>query len=257
MGLPSLHVALQNIPQVLRDPLIEEFERALDEFRAGDWEKVGLKAGKFCEVAFCICKGHAAGSFPTAVSKPSNFPEACRQLEQHNVTKGRSLCMQVPKVLAALYELRNNRAISHVSAEIDPNHMDGEFFVRGMKWVMGEMIRNFSQLPLDDAHAVTEAVTARTFRVVWSEGDIRRVLEPTRTAAQKTLLILYHEGRPVNVGKLHTWIEYKNGTDFKQKILKDLHKRALIHFDEKACTTTLLPPGQTFVEKSGMLTVKL
>lgn len=255
MGLPSLSDALFALPQVLRDPLIGEFESALDEYRAGDWEKVGLKAGKFCEIAFCICKGHATGSFPATISKPQNFPEACRQLEQHNATKGRSLCMQVPKVLVALYELRNSRSIGHVSAEIDPNHMDAEFFLRGMKWVMGEMVRNFSQLPLDDAHAVTEAVTARTFRVVWSEGDLRRVLEPGRTAAQKALILLYHEGKPVSVAKLQAWVEYKNGTDFKRKVIKDLHKRALVHFDEKACTVALLPTGQTHVEKSGMLNV--
>lgn len=232
-----------------------EFERALDEYRAGDWEKVGLKAGKFCEVAFCVCKGHADGTFPAAVSKPSNFPEACRQLEQHNATKGRSLCIQVPKVLAALYELRNNRAIGHVSKEVSPNHMDAELFLRGMKWIMGELVRNFSALPMDDAHAVVEAVTARTFRIVWSEGEVRRVLEPARTAAQKVLILLYHEGKPVSFTNLRGWVEYKNSTDFKRRVLKDLHKRALIHFDENNGAVTILPTGQTEVERSGMLNV--
>lgn len=54
----------------------------------------------------------------------------------------------MPKVLTAFYELRNNRAIGHVSAEVSPHHMDAEFFLRGMKWVMGELVRNYSQLPL-------------------------------------------------------------------------------------------------------------
>lgn len=255
MALPSLEAALAAIPEALRHPLIEEFERALDEYRAGDWEKVGLKAGKFCEVAFCVCKGHATGSFPTSASKPANFPEACRQLEQHNASRGRSLCMQVPKVLAALYELRNNRAIGHVSTDISPNHMDGELFLRGMKWVLGEMVRNYSQLALEDSHAVVEAVTARAFRIVWSEGDARRVLEPARTAAQKVLILLYHEGKPVPLVKLQAWVEYKNGTDFKRKVLRGLHKQALVHFDETANMISILPTGQTEVERSGMLSV--
>lgn len=256
MTLPNLKDALSTIPARLRDPLTEEFGQALDEYRAADWEKVGLKAGKFCEVAYCICAGHATGTYATSPSKPSNFPQACRDLEQYNGTKGRSLCMQVPKVLAALYELRNNRAIGHISAEISPNHMDAEFFLHGMKWVMGELVRNYSQLPPADSHAVVEAVTARTFHIVWSSGNIRRVLEPAKTSGQKVLILLYAESKPVSVAQLQAWVEYKNGTDFKRKVLKDLHKKALVHYDEKASTVQILPTGQVHVEKSGLLVTK-
>jgi hypothetical protein len=253
LTLPTLKDALKSIPAALRDPLIEEFEQALDEYRASDWEKVGLKAGKFCEVAYCVCAGHATGTYASGPSKPKNFPQACRDLEQYNGTKGKSLCMQVPKVLAALYELRNNRSIGHVSAEISPNHMDAELFLRAMKWVMGELVRNYSQLPLSDSHAVVEAITARSFHMVWSSGDVRRVLEPAKTAGQKVLILLYAEGKPVSVANLQSWVEYKNGTDFKRKVLRDLHKKALVHFDEKAAVVQILPSGQALVEKSGLL----
>jgi hypothetical protein len=253
LSLPSLTDALNAIPAGLREPLIDEFKQALDEYRATDWEKVGLKAGKFCEVAYCICAGHATGTFATSPSKPGNFPQACRDLEQYNGTRGRSLCMQVPKALVSLYELRNSRAIGHISSEVNPNHMDAEFFLRGMKWVMGELVRNYSQLPLADSHAVVEAVTARTFHIVWSSGNIRRVLEPTRTSGQKVLILLYAEGKAVPVSQLQTWIEYKNGTDFKRKVLRELHNKALVHFDEKEATVQILPTGQAHVEKSGLL----
>jgi hypothetical protein len=253
LSLPTLADALKTIPAGLRDPLIEEFGQALDEYRASDWEKVGLKAGKFCEVAYCVCAGHATGAYAASPSKPKNFPQACRDLEQYNGTKGKSLCIQVPKVLAALYELRNNRSIGHVSAEISPNHMDAELFLRGMKWVMGEFVRNYSQLPLNDSYAVVEAITARTFRMVWSSGDVRRVLEPAKTAGQKVLILLYAEGKPVTVAQLQAWVEYKNGTDFKRKVLRALHKDALIHFDENAGIVQILPTGQAYVERSGLL----
>lgn len=253
LTLPSLRDALKAIPSGLRDPLIEEFEQALDEYRAADWEKVGLKAGKFCEIAYCICAGHATGIYPASPSKPKNFPQACRDLEQYNASKGRSLCIQVPKALVALYELRNNRAIGHISTEISPNHMDAEYFLRGMKWVMGELVRNHSQLLLTDSHAVVEAITARTFHIVWSSGNIRRVLEPAKTSAQKVLILLYAESKPVSVTQLQEWVEYKNTSDFRRKVLKELHKKALIHFDEKAAVVQILPTGQANVEQSGLL----
>ncbi|MFQ3595601.1 MAG: hypothetical protein SNJ63_05765, partial [Sphingomonadaceae bacterium] len=230
-----------------------EFEEALNAYRAGDWEKVGLKSGKFCEVAYNVCMGHATGSFPELPRKPPNFAKCCQQLEQYNRSKGRSLCVQVPKVLTAIYELRNNRAIGHVSPEVRPNQMDAELFMRALKWIMGEMVRNFSQLPLADAHAVVEAVTARTFPIIWSEGDARRVLAPATSAAQRVLLILYHEGKSVGIAKLQRWVEYKNTTDFKKKFLGSPHRKALIHINEATATVSLLPTGQAEVEKSGLL----
>ncbi|MDO9417078.1 hypothetical protein [Pararhizobium sp.] len=255
MSLPSLQDTLKSIPAPLRDPLIEEFEQALDEYRAADWEKVGLKAGKFCEIAYCVCAGHATGAYAAVPAKPSNFPQSCRDLEQYNGTKGRSLCIQVPKVSAALYELRNNRAIGHVSADVSPNHMDAEMFLRGMKWIMGEFVRNCSQLPFSESHAVVEAVTARTFHMVWSNGNFRRVLEPAKTAGQKVLILLYAEGKSVSVAQIQAWVEYKNGTDFKRRVLKDLHKKAWVHFDEKTGMLQILPTGQAHVEKSGLLVI--
>lgn len=255
MAITSIHEALKILPGGLKDPLIDEFEQALAEYRASDWEKVGLKAGKFCEIAFCICEGHATGNFPLHPIKPANFQKSCLDLEQYNKTKGRSLCIQVPRILLGLYELRNNRAIGHVSGEVSPNHMDAEFFIRGMKWVMAEFVRQFSQLPLNESHAMVEAVTARMFQMVWSNGDIRRILEPAKKAGEKVLILLYAEAKPVKVADLLAWAEYKNITDFKRKVLKALHEKALIHFDQAKGSVEILPPGQRFVEDSGLLLI--
>ena len=131
--------------------------------------------------------------------------------------------------------------------------MDAEFFLRGLKWVMGEFVRNFSQLPLDESYAVVEAVTARTYSIVWSNGDIRRVLEPARTAKEKVLILLYAEGKTVTVSELQQWVEYKNTTDFKKRVLSILHKDAMVHFDAAAGNIEILPTGQSYVEKSGLL----
>ena len=76
-----------------------------------------------------------------------------------------------------LYELRTTRAIGHVSGEFDPNHMDAEFFLRGMKGVLSEFIRFFSQKPIDESRALVEAVTVRTLPIVWQSGEVKRILE--------------------------------------------------------------------------------
>lgn len=249
----DLNSALAGIPEALRAPLITQFEEALAEYRTGDWEKVGVKAGKFCEIAYTICEGHATGTYAPAPSKPRSMFHDCQKLEQFNKTKGRSLCIQVPRVLMGIYELRNNRAIGHVSAEVDPNHMDAEFYLRGMKWIIGEFVRFFSKLPEAESRAVVEAVTARTHEGVWRQGDVRRILDPSRSAADKILVLAYAENKAVSVGDLTKWSEYSNPSRLRKTILKKLHEEALIHFDAKADTVQILPPGQRHVEAAGLL----
>lgn len=212
-----------------------------------------MKAGKFCEIAYSICEGHATGTFASAPSKPKSMFHDCQKLEQHNKTKGRSTCIQVPRVLIGLYELRNNRAIGHVSSEIDPNHMDAEFFLRGMKCVMAEFIRYFSNKPVDESRALVEAVTARTMPIVWHSGDTRRVLDPGKSADEKVLILTYAEPGPVAVADLLRWSKYSNGSRMRKDVLKKLHKKAWVHFDAKADTVQVLPPGQKHVEQNGLL----
>lgn len=252
----DLKTALAAIPTGLLDPLIEEFEAGLAEYRAGDWEKVGLKAGKFCETAYSICEGHAQGTFASVPFKPKNMFHDCVDLEKHNKTKGRSLCIQIPRVLIGLYELRNNRAIGHVSGEIDPNHMDAEFYLRGMKWVMAEFVRYFSKLPEDEARAIVEAVTARTFPMIWQKGDIRRILDPKKSIEDKVLILAYAENKPVKVSNLIKWSGYQNASRLRADKLKNLHNDALIHFDEDEDTVEILPPGQRHVEEKSLLEQK-
>lgn len=253
MNVIAITDALSVVPDDLKNALAAEYEHALLAYRVGDWEKVGLKVGKFCEVAYCICSGHANGAFPITASKPQDFKQSCLNLEKLNATGGRSLCIQVPRILLGVYELRNNRAIGHVNGEISPNHMDAEFYIRAMKWVLAEFVRFFSKLPLEKSNALIEALTVRVFNIVWSSGDVRRVLQPAKTAADKVLILLYTESRPVKIEEIQKSIEYKNSTDFKKKVLKNLHRQAFINFDEQTGLVQILPPGQVFVETKGLL----
>jgi len=245
--------ALSPIPDALRDPLIRQFEEGLAEYRSGDWEKVGIKAGKFCEISYTICEGFLKGTYASAPSKPRNMFDACRNLENIDASKPRPIRIQIPRVLIGLYELRNNRAIGHVSGEIDPNHMDAEFYLRGMKWILAEFVRVFSKLPEGQSRGIVEALTARTFQVVWKSGDVRRILEPSRTAAEKVLILCYAENRPIQVSQIIDWIEYANTSRLRKSVLVELHKQAHIHFNRKDDTVQILPTGQRYVEIQGLL----
>ena len=249
----DLDASLSAIPDQLRAPFVREFTEALAEYRASDWEKVGTKAGKFCEIAFTICEGYVTGAYAQTPTKPRNMLHACQQLEQYNKSKGRSLCIQVPRILIGLYELRNNRAIGHVSGEVNPNRMDAELFLRGMKWIVGEFVRFFSKLSEEESRTIVEAVTVRTHGNIWKDGDVRRVLDPSKTTRQKVLILAYAESGTVKVADLARWSEYSNLSRLRNKILRSLHREALIHFDTEGDTVQILPPGHRYVEAGDLL----
>ena len=100
---------------------------------------------------YSVVSGHLSGRFPQSPSKPKNLVAACQQLEHANANHSRSLRIQIPRLLIAIYELRNNRNIGHVGGDVDPNHMDAELFVRSFKWMVSELVRVFGKLDVNDA----------------------------------------------------------------------------------------------------------
>lgn len=180
--------------------------------------------------------------------------DACVALERSPSTFSRSVRIQIPRVVIALYELRNNRAIGHVGGDVDPNHMDAELFLRSAKWIMAELVRVFGNLSVQEAGVLIEGLTERVIPVVW-EGDldVKRVLNPRLAAGDKALVLLYSSPDGATARQLAKWMDYSNLSRLRNGVLSDLHTRALVHFDPKSDRAEILPPGTQKVEASGLL----
>ena len=252
----ALDQALQAIPTGLRNPLVSTFEDLLSEYRAGDWEKVGLKAGKICEIVYTILLGYTSGTYAAGPSKPSNMLTACAAFEQAGSQFSRPVRIQIPRLLIALYELRNNRAIGHVSGDLDPNHMDAELFLRGCKWIIGELIRLFTSLPVDNARDLLEEVTARTLPAVWETGSGKKLLNTKLTTAEKALVLAYSCAGGATAQDIAKWMPYGNLSRLRNTVLADLDREALINFDRGTDLVTVSPTGIRKVESSGLLELR-
>src|SRR5882757_8029621 len=102
--------ALSSLPVGLRDVLIGSFNTIIKNFREGRFEPAELNGGKLCEVVFTILRGHVDEKFPAKPSKPPNMVDACKNLEKADPNLfSRSVRIQIPRVIIALYEIRNNR----------------------------------------------------------------------------------------------------------------------------------------------------
>src|SRR5712692_2157371 len=180
---------LVGIPEPLRAQLLNAFQEILRNYRDSRWEPSELNGGKFCEVVFTILKGYTENSYPSTASKPANMADACRSLDQS--TAPRSIRIQIPRMLIALYEIRNNRGVGHVGGDVNPNHMDATAVVAMSKWTMAELVRVFHKVDTATATAAIEATIERDIPVVWLVAGKQRILDMGLTMKEKVLVILY------------------------------------------------------------------
>lgn len=240
-------ILLNGIPKGLREPLLQEFNEITKNYLEKRWNSSELSGGKFSEIVFSILDGYAKGTFASKPFKPANFVDACRALEK-NTTVPRSFQILIPRMLPALYEVRNNRSVGHVGGDVDPNLMDAQVVVSMCSWILGELIRVFHNVSTAQAQLAVDFVTNRKIPIVWELDDVKRVLKTNMLLKDQILLLVATSPDKTNTDSLLNWIEYPNKGYFL-KSLRKLHKERLVELSPDESTVRLLPPGSQSVEK--------
>jgi len=251
-GMISSAMLLAGLPQGLRDPLIASYQEIVANYAEHRWEPAELNGGKLSEVAYTIVEGAISGSFAKSPSKPANMLEACRQLENKPAVPGRvgdrSLRVLIPRMLTALYEIRNNRNVGHVGGEVDPNFLDATAVLSMASWVVAELVRIFHNVPVNEAQESVDALIERKYPIIWQVGDLRRVLDPSLPAKDQTLLLLHQRPGWIEEKELVSSVEYSSVTMFRARVLDPLHRERLIEYDRKLRQAKISPKGSKDVE---------
>lgn len=200
-----------------------------------------MSGGRFCEIVYTVLDGHARGAYASAPSKPPNFVDACRRLEV-NRSVARSFQILIPRLLPALYEIRNNRNVGHVGGDVDPDFMDSSAVVAIASWILAELIRVFHGVSTEEAQEIVDRLAERRLPLVWKSGEIRRVLDPSLPLKDQILLLLSSSSGKVRFDDLFMWTGYENRGYFT-RLIRQLHKARLLEFHEHAGELELLPPG--------------
>ena len=239
--------ALSAIPQGLRKPLIAEYRNHVPKFPRAPLVCPQSLAEAAQQIVYTILAGHAAGTYASAPAKPSNFKSACAALESNSHVP-RSFQILIPRLLPALYEIRNNRSVGHVGGDVDPNHMDSAAVLAMCNWVMCELVRVYHNLATTDAQKVVDSLAEMRIPVIWSDGNVKRVLQPTLKSPQQLLLLIATSVPDVSAQELLEWTEYENKQHF-MKTVRALHKKRWIEFTESTERAKILPPGTKEVER--------
>lgn len=241
MGLAA-DDAFRSLPAGLRNDLLSAYNEIVKNYAERRWEPAELNGGKLCEAAYTIVRGLADGTFPTRSNKPRNMVAACQAMEQVTA-QPRSVRIQIPRMIVAMYEIRNNRGVGHAGGDVNPSDMDAAAVLYMSKWLVAELVRVLHTLSTTEATEIVEALIEREVALVWSSGAKKRVLRPGLTWRKNTLLLLLSETGQVAEDDLFRWIEHKSLPVYRRDVLRPGHKDRLWEYDEPTRTIHLLTPG--------------
>lgn len=246
--------ALAGLPAGLRAELIDGYRAIVRNFVERRWEPSELNGGKFAEIVYTIVEGAISGNFAQKAKKPANMAVACRALESQPATTvvgDKSLRVHIPRILVCLYDIRNQRGVGHVGGDVNPNAMDASAVVAMASWTIAELVRIFHGVTTQEAQATVDALVERKTPLIWEvePGGIKRVLDAGMSAKDQVLMLLHHSTGWVRTVDLQIWVEYRNATNFRDKVLGALHKSRQIEFDTGGERAKISPLGSVEVEQ--------
>lgn len=233
-------------PQELVDSLMTSYENAISEYKKCHWQYFGNEIGQFVEVARRVIEYQVSGSYTPLTDKLGIFNEkVLAGFEGNSSAISEAYRVIIPRILYAMYCLRNKRGMIHKS-HIDPNKMDATVLLGNTKWVLAEFLRISSTLSFQETQDAIDSIMCRETSIIWDTGSSLRILDTKMSAKDKVLCLLYTKDNQ-SESELRNSIEYKNASDFR-KILKALHKDKLIEYAAEKCSIS--PIG---IEKAELL----
>jgi hypothetical protein len=230
-------------PPDIVDKLLAAYREIEENYVLRKWKASELDAGHFVEAVRRVLEQELLGAHTPIATQLSQFTD--QVLKQYeNAAGDESFRMLIPRALKSIFNVRNKRGIGHLGG-FEANEMDATYILYTVKWVLAELVRIASGSSVGDAQRLVEQIVERKMELIWTSGDVMRVLDP-KMATREQVLVLLSFKSPRTDTELQKAIGYSNSTNFR-KILKRLDKDALIHYDT-AGTCTLLPTGHAEAE---------
>lgn len=249
--LQKVRTDLQSrLPLELVDALLLSYEEIKQNFYLGKHEPSELNGGKFVEACFRILQYETnAGSYTSIGTPIRDLIGKLRGFEQiPSANAKESFRIHIPRTLVAMYNIRNKRGVGHLGGDVNPNRSDASLLVACADWVMAELFRICYQCSLEEAQMVVDALVQRRLSLVYELEDTKRVLLPRLSHKDQTLLLLASEFPDrVSEADLLVWIEPKDKSSYRRRILRTLHSERMIEYEEPNWCR-ILPPGLRYVE---------
>jgi hypothetical protein len=236
----------KHFPKVLVTRLLDAYVELKQRFLLGHHEPSELNAGKFAEAVVRMLQQATSGTH-TALGK--SLPRMDKLLPSFlNFPVNDSYRVHIPRVLNAIYDVRNKRGVGHLKGDVDPNLQDSTLLVSSADWILAELFRICFTTSHEEAKRIVDGLVQRPLPLVHEVNGVRRVLLPSLSQRDHVLALLASaEKGAMTFAELVASCEPKNTTDFRNRVLRTLHTERLIELRGEACT--ILPPGNQHVER--------
>lgn len=146
-------------------------------------------SGKFVETFVQCLQYISTGTFD---DKPDVDGYLSRHAENQAATpEGLRICGA--RLARGMYTLRNKRNIAHKNP-VDPNRFDLRISHEAAAWIVAELLRNASAIPMEEAGKLIELIQAPVGSLV-EEIDGHRIVH-AKTTIEGEILILLHSHYP-------------------------------------------------------------
>lgn len=230
--------------KTLAETILATFKEVEKNFFFRSWKTSELDSGHFVEAARRFIDYRLTKSYVPIGKTLTTFNNAeLSRLEK--LTGSESYRLHIPRLLFAIYGLRNKRGVGHLGL-ISPNYMDATLIVASCKWVLGEFLRSESTLSFDETSAIVEAIVDRPISGIWEVGGHKRIMIDGLSVRDQILFLLLAES-PQLADDLRKNIGYENHAYF-MRTLRKLHDERLIELSDKN-VCHLSPKGLQIAEK--------
>ena len=217
-------------------------------FALNRWKECGLAGGHFVEAVRRALDLELFGTYEGFGSEDQLPPFGKDVMVDYITADGpQSYTRIIPYALKAIYNIRNNRGVGHLS-EVEPSEMDATQILYSAKWTLAELVRLNSDLEPSGTRKLVEKIMEREISLVWRDEGIRRVLDPSMEAEDQVLVLLLDES-PLDAKVLFESIGQASSYNFRERVLSPLHEKRLIHYDEDSGECRISPTGTEKAER--------
>jgi hypothetical protein len=236
----TVRAHLSKLPPDLAGALEDEYKKLLEHYLNEEWDDAQVDAGRFCEAVLRLLEWHTQGAFTPIDGKSKPLRKSVVAAAQNDVGLPPTLRLQIPQSVELMMDFRNNRNSAHLGA-IEANLVDAATVMALASWVIAEIVRLETNKQPTEVQALIDALSQRQLPLVEKVGDRPVVLDPTLSASERALVLLYHTGAPVPSNDLRVWAEYANATRWRIDILRSLARSKLVHVDDEGLIHLLRP----------------
>jgi len=206
------------------------------------WKTSELDAGHFVEAVRRFIEFKLFSAYPPIGRTLSAFNEAAFK-KYENASGDEAYRIHIPRVLFAIYGIRNKRGVGHLSL-IKPGKIDASLILHSAKWVLAEIVRLNSTQSAQETERLLDDIIERKLDAVWEINGTSRIIIDGLTIDEKVLLLLLRRS-PQTEGALLDATEYRNQSRFAAK-LKELHDQRMLERSKGKCFIS--PKGRVAAE---------